>query len=165
VAAGHQQRDERELGRIGRQERRHQVAFEVVHAQRRLAERRRQRARDARAHQQRARQAGAAREGDDVDVVLRQRRVGQRRLEQRQHAPHVVARRQLRHHAAVGLVHPDLAVQRLRTQARQRRRRSVSTSATPVSSQEDSMPRTIMRQCKCALIDSVGYNLGASSLP
>ena len=36
------------------------------------------------------------------------------------------------------------------------------TRATPVSSQEDSMPRTIMRQCKCALFDSVGYNLRSS---
>ncbi len=117
VAAGHQQRDERELRWIGRQERRHQVAFQVVHAQRRLAERGRQRARDARAHQERAGQAGPARERDDVDVALRQRRIGQRRLEQRQHTPDVVARRQLRHHPAVGLVHADLAVQRLRAQA------------------------------------------------
>ena len=39
VASRHQQRDERKARRIGRQERRQQVAFEVVHAQHRSAQR------------------------------------------------------------------------------------------------------------------------------
>jgi hypothetical protein len=62
---------------------------------------------------------------------------------QRQHAPDVVARGQFGHHAAVGRVHLDLAVQRLRPAGAARRSLRM-TSATPVSSQDDSMPSTFM---------------------
>ncbi len=43
------------------------MPLEVVHAERRLVERRRERARHARADEQRPGQAGAARVGDDID--------------------------------------------------------------------------------------------------
>jgi hypothetical protein len=51
----------------------------------------------------------------------------------------VVARGQFRHDAAVFLVHGDLRMQGVGQQAC-----CVSYSARPVSSQEDSTPRTIM---------------------
>ena len=128
--------------RIGREERRQQVALEVVDAERRLAERRSQRAGDTGADQQRAGQARAARVGDDVDVAPS---VGAGRAQdlarQRQDAADVVARSELRNDAAVVGVHLDLAVQRLREQ-RGVASPSASTRAMPVSSQEDSMPRT-----------------------
>src|SRR4051812_26165281 len=41
----------------------------------------------------------------------------------------------------------------------------VSTRATPVSSQEDSMPRTIIRRFNCELVDSSRYKLRSSWLP
>ena len=52
------------------------MAFEVVDAERRPAERRGERAGDAGADQQRAGEARAARVGDDVDVGERRRRLG-----------------------------------------------------------------------------------------
>ena len=42
--------------------------------------------------------------------------LGKNILRQRQHAPDMVTAGQLRHHAAKGLVHFDLAVQRVRQQ-------------------------------------------------
>ena len=54
----------------------------------------------------------------------------------------VVARGELGHHAAVGLVHRHLRVHGVRQQAP---RRAPSYRATPVSSQEVSMPRISMR--------------------
>ena len=68
VPAGDEQRDEREARRVGREKRRQQMAFEVVHAERRPVQRRGQRARHAGADEQRPGQAGAARVGNDVDV-------------------------------------------------------------------------------------------------
>ena len=67
VPARDQQRDEREIGRIGRQQRRQQVAFEMMHADRRHAEREGQRRADAGADQQRAGESGALGVGDGVD--------------------------------------------------------------------------------------------------
>ena len=116
VSARDEQRDERELRRIGRQERRQQVPFQVVHAQRRLAQRGRQGHRHAGTDQQRTGQPRPARVGHQVDVLQGATGVGQHLARQRQHAADVVARGQFGHHAAVGLVHVHLAVQRLRQQ-------------------------------------------------
>ena len=60
VAAGHEQRDERKLGRIGDEERRQQVAFEVVHAEHRPC-RARRRARRRRRRRPAARRPARAR--------------------------------------------------------------------------------------------------------
>ena len=70
--------------------------------------------------------------------------IGQHLPRQRQHAADVVARGQFRHDAAELAVHLDLAVQRLRDQPRRARGSAHATSATPVSSHEDSMPRTFI---------------------
>jgi hypothetical protein len=63
-------------------------------------------------------QPGSAGIGDHVDLV--ERAIG--RLQnlpgQRQYAPDVVAAGQFRHHAAIGLVHVDLAVQGMGQQCR-----------------------------------------------
>jgi hypothetical protein len=113
VAARDQQGDERELGRIGAQKRRQQMPFEVVH-------------RPApvcpapwpwhrpRPNPPKARPPGRATGvGDGVHRRQRQAGLGQHRVGQREHAADVVAAGQLGHHAAIGLVHLDLAVQRL----------------------------------------------------
>ena len=118
VAARDQQRDKREFRRIGTQERRQQMPLQVVHAQHRPLQRGAQRAGHARAHQQRAGQARAARVGHHIHVAQRSPGLGQHLLGQRQHAADMVAARQLGHHAAIGLVHLDLAVQGVRAQHR-----------------------------------------------
>ncbi|MCY1532759.1 hypothetical protein D9M68_680480 [compost metagenome] len=120
VAARHQQRHERKFGRVGAQERRQQMPFEVMHPQHRLAQRHAERAGHAGAHEQRAGQAGPARVGHHVELGQRAPGLGHDGFGERQHAADVVAAGQLGHHAAVGLVHGDLAVQRVRTQQRQR---------------------------------------------
>jgi len=76
VAAGDQQREEWEFGRLRLEERGEQVPFEVMHADRRLGPGIGQRARERRADEQRADQTGAGRIGDRVD--RRRRRVGLR---------------------------------------------------------------------------------------
>ena len=95
------------------------MPFEVVHAQHRLAQRRGQRAGHARAHQQRPGQTWAACIGHHIDVGQSGARFGQDLARERQHAADVVAAGQLGHHTAIGLVHVDLAVKRVRQQARQ----------------------------------------------
>ena len=118
MAARHQQRDKRKLGRVGAEKWRQQVAFQVMHAHCRLAQRGGQRAGHAGTDQQRARQARAARVGHHIDIGQRALRALHDLLCQRQHAPNVVATGQFRHHAAKRLVHDDLAVQRMRQQTR-----------------------------------------------
>jgi N6-L-threonylcarbamoyladenine synthase len=117
MAAGHQQRHERELGRVRCQQRRQQVAFQVVHAQHRLVERQPLAARDRRADEQGARQARTLRVRDGIDVGRRDIRSLQRLLQQGDRAADMVARGQFRHHAAIFLVHRHLRVQRMRQQA------------------------------------------------
>ena len=94
------------------------MAFEVVDAERRPVERRRERARDPGADEERAGEAGAARVGDDVDLVDRDAAIGQDDSHQRHDTADVVARRELGDDAAVVGVHLDLAVQRLRKEGR-----------------------------------------------
>ncbi|OIQ78955.1 beta-galactosidase YesZ [mine drainage metagenome] len=113
VPARHEQRNEGEIQRRVRQQRRQQMTFEVVHAQQRPVGGQRQRRGQPGTDQQRAGQTGTLRVGDHVDVAQRAAGVGQRALHQRQRARDVVARRQLRDDAAVIAVHRDLRVQRV----------------------------------------------------
>ena len=64
VTARYEQRDERKLRPLRRQERRQQVALQMVDAEHRDAERFAERVRVGRAHEQRAREPGAFRVAD-----------------------------------------------------------------------------------------------------
>ena len=89
------------------------MPFQVMNGQRGHIQRGSQRHRNAGADEQRAREAGALRVSDQVHVLQRQAALRQHLARQRQHAAHVVARGQFGHDATVGLMHHDLAVQRL----------------------------------------------------
>ena len=104
-------------GRGVAQQRRQQVAFEVMDAERPECPARSP-ARLPRSRRRAARPRGR-------DPAYRRCRRGRRgaipasastRCDQRNHAAHVVARRELRHHAAVVLVHGDLRMERVREQ-------------------------------------------------
>ena len=92
------------------------MPFQVVHRYQRQAARKGQRRRHARAHQERAGQPRPPGVGDRVHIVQRAASLGQHRVGQRQHPANVVAAGQLGHHTAIGLVHLDLAVQRMAQQ-------------------------------------------------
>ena len=94
------------------------MAFEVVHADHRSVQREAQGARHARAHEQRTGQPRPSGVGHRVHGRQRQGGLGQHGVGQRQHATDVVSAGKLGHHAAIGLVHLDLAVQRVTEQAR-----------------------------------------------
>ena len=118
MTTGHQQRYKRKLWRVRTQKRRQQMAFQVVHTHHRLADGGRDGTCHASPHQQGTRQAGTSGVGHHIHV--RQHQPG--RLDdltrQRQNALNVVTACQFRHHAAVSLVHVDLAVQGMRQQTR-----------------------------------------------
>jgi len=95
------------------------MPFQVVHAQHRLVQRRAQRASHASTHQQRTGQPWPARERHHIHILQGLAGCGQHLMGQRQHAANMVAAGQFGHHAAIGLVHLDLAVQRMRQQHRQ----------------------------------------------
>ena len=95
------------------------MPLQVVYPQHRLAQRRAQGAGHARPHQQRPGQTGATGEGDHVKIGQSHLGIGQHLLGQRQHPANVVAAGQLRHHAAIGAVHLNLAVQTVGQQLRQ----------------------------------------------
>ncbi len=117
VAAGNQQGQEGER-RFGLgQQRRQQVALQVVDAQHRNVQAEGQRVGHAGAHQQRAAQARALGVGDGVEVGQGLAGFGQAGLGQRNGAADVVAAGQLRHHAAVFGVHGHLGVQLVGQQA------------------------------------------------
>ena len=92
------------------------MPFEVVHAQHGLVERRTQRAGHASPHQQRPCQARPPGVGHHIHISKALARFGQNGLGQGQHTADMVAAGQLGHHAAIRLVHVDLAVQRMRQQ-------------------------------------------------
>ena len=119
MATRHQQRDEGKRRRVVGQERRQQVAFEVVDAQHGPPQRRAQRHCHTGTHQQRAGQPRPAGVGHEVDLVQAARGLGQHLAGQRQHALHMVARGQFGHHAAERGMHVHLRVQGLRPQLRQ----------------------------------------------
>ncbi len=93
------------------------MAFEVMHADRGHAQRERQRIGDACAHQQCARESRSLRVGNTVEIGKDVTRLRQHRFGQRHDAANMVSRRKFRHHSAVGIVHRDLRMQRVREQA------------------------------------------------
>ncbi|MNP26165.1 hypothetical protein D3C76_1190060 [compost metagenome] len=117
MAAGNQQGDERELRRLFFQHRRQQVAFHMMHADRRHAPGERHGLGAGGADQQRPDQAGAGGIGDRIDVCGRTAGLVQHLADQRQHALDVVSRGELRHHAAVDAMQVDLTEQRVGQQA------------------------------------------------
>ena len=119
MPARHKQGHEGKRGRICRQERRQQVALQMVHGQRRPTERLAQRRGEPRAHEQGTGQTRPLGESDHVDLAAVHAGLVQHAPGQRNHSPNVVTRGQLRHHATIGLVHVGLAVQGVRPQARQ----------------------------------------------
>ena len=92
------------------------MPFKVMHAHGGLAQCGSQRTGNACAHQQCARQAGAARKGHHIHIRQGFVRVFHDLPTQGQRTPNVVATGQLRHHAAISLVHVNLTVQRMRQQ-------------------------------------------------
>jgi hypothetical protein len=120
VAARDQQGNERERRRIGRQEWRQQVPFEMVDAHQRPFQRGGQRGRDAGTDEQGAGQSRAARVGHDVDVAPTAISVAQDLAQQRDGTTDVIARSEFGHDTAEGRVHVGLAVQRVREQCRRR---------------------------------------------
>ena len=113
VAAGDQQRDEREGRWRARQQRRQQVAFEVVYRHRRDAERGGQAFGKGGADEQRASQAWPLRIGHGVDLRELAAAVAQYLAQQRNGTSNVVARSEFRDNAAVFAVHQDLRMQRV----------------------------------------------------
>jgi len=120
VPAGHQQRQVRERRRIRFQERRQQMSFEVMHADRRHAPRVGEAARQRGAGKQRADEAGACGVGDPVELPGRGGGTLERQPHQGQQAPDVIARGELRHDAPVGAVQLHLAEELVREQPRAR---------------------------------------------
>ena len=88
----------------------------MVHTQNGFAQSSAQRAGHTRTHQQGTRQTRSPREAHHVHVFQTAFGLGQYLLGQWKHTANVVAAGQLGHHATVGLVHVDLAVQRMRQQ-------------------------------------------------
>ena len=93
------------------------MAFHVMNADHRLAEREAERARYARADQERAGEPGPAGVGDAVEIGELRARIGQDALRERHDAPDVVARGELGHDAAVDRVHRHLRMERVGEQA------------------------------------------------
>lgn len=87
------------------------MTFQVMHAEHGLVQRSGHGTGGTRSHQQGSGKAGTARESNHIHVVELFSRIGQHSLGQRQHAADMVATGQLRHHAAISLVHFNLAVQ------------------------------------------------------
>ena len=92
------------------------MPFEVVHTQHGLVERCTQRAGHASTHQQRPCQARPAGVSHHVHICQALACFGHHGLGEREHPADMVAAGQLGHHAAIRLVHLDLAVQRMRQQ-------------------------------------------------
>ena len=117
----------------------------MVDADERAPERDGERLGVAHADEQRAEQARRARHRDAVDVGEADPGLGERALDRAGQELEVRARGQLGHDAAELAVHV-LRRDHVREQARRNTRagRAVSTTAAAVSSQEVSMPRTIM---------------------
>ena len=93
------------------------MAFEMVYAQRRYAQREGERIGDAGADQERTGEARPLGVGDGVELGELRPGLAHHPADQRQHAPDMVARGEFRDHAPVFLVHRDLGVQRVRQQA------------------------------------------------
>ena len=113
VAAGDDQRQHRETQLVIAlppllQQHRMNVAFEMIHRDQRLVERKGQRLGIADADQQRSGKSRPLGDGHRVDRLVSLSRIGQRLADDRHDRPQMLARRQLRHHSAVRLVRGDL---------------------------------------------------------
>ena len=117
VPARHQQRQERKVGRRLLEHAGEQMALEVMDGDRwdleAVGQRRRQRAAD----HQRANEAWTGRIRDSIEVAEPHPGLGEHAFDHRQELRNVIARRELRHHAAVGGVDRDLARQPLSADA------------------------------------------------
>ena len=109
MPARHQQSDERKSRRLFFQHRRQQMAFHMVHTERRNIPGERQCLGTGRSHEERTDQAGAGGVGDGVDVNRNATGFAQHLTDQRQHSLDVIARSQLRHYAAIYTVQINLA--------------------------------------------------------
>ena len=94
------------------------MTFKVVNADHRLAQRSRQRTGHACAHQQGTGKARTPGVGHHIDIAEHETGTHHHLAGERQHAADVVTAGQFRHHAAIGLVHLDLAVQGMCEQTR-----------------------------------------------
>ena len=90
------------------EQRREQVAFEVVDPDRRHVERSGQRMGERGAYEQRAGEAGALGVGDGGQIRGASPAPGEQLPRQGHHATHMIPRRQLRHDASIHFVHRDL---------------------------------------------------------
>jgi hypothetical protein len=104
VAAGRDQAHERRLDRVGLEEVGGDVTLEVVDGDQRQPAGRGQRLGGGDADEQRAHEAGALGDRDAVDAVEGRLRLRQRVVDDRVDELEVVARRDLRHHAAEAVV-------------------------------------------------------------
>ena len=93
------------------------MSFQMMDAYRRDVERIGQRIRDAGADQQCAAQARPLGIGDRADLAERHIGFAHDLPHQRDDAPDVIARSELRNDAAIFVVHRDLRIQRVRQQA------------------------------------------------
>ncbi len=118
MPAGYQQGHERRLRRVVFHQRRQQVAFHMVHADRRHIQCPGQRARHAGTDQQCADQPRPRGVGHTIQFVDAQPGLAQGLADQRQQLAHMVAAGKLRYHAAVFGMQRDLAVDRMRAQRR-----------------------------------------------
>ena len=113
MTTGHQQGDKGKGRRRLFQHRRQQVAFHMMHAQRRHAPGKGQRTGTGAAHQQRAHQTGACGVGHRIHLSRLQPGLGKNLAHQRHQTLDVIARGQLGHNAAIDAVQVDLAEQRI----------------------------------------------------
>ena len=130
MTTGHQQRYKRKLWRVRTQKRRQQMAFQVVYAHHRLADGCCDGTCHAGPHQQGSRQARTPGVSHHIHVRQHQPGCADHLARQRQDTLNMVTACQLRHYAAVSLVHVDLAVQCMRQQARRFAASSVNNSHT-----------------------------------
>ena len=112
------------------------VAFNMVDGNQRLVECERQRLGITDTHKQCAREPGPLRHRDSVDRVVAVLGLSQRLPHDRHDRAQMLAGRQFRHHAAIGLVSRELRRHNIRDELLPER-----TTAAAVSSQELSMPR------------------------
>ena len=98
-------------GGSGFEERREQMAFQMMDGDRRAAPGVGEAAREAGSHQKRADEARAGGVGDAVDALWTRIRVGQRLAHQREEPLHMIPGGDLGNHPAIGLVQRDLAVE------------------------------------------------------
>ncbi len=125
MPARDQQGHERRLRRVVFHQRRQQVAFHVVHANRRHIQCPGQRARHPGTDQQGTNQARAGGVGHAIEFVDAHTGLAQGLTDQWQQLAHVVTAGQLRHHAAVFGMQRNLAVHRVGAQRRHTGQRGV----------------------------------------